>query len=148
MPAIGTRKSKPKMKPHKAPPAAPAPVRPRLLMQLHLAVLRLGDPGDVFELDQQLLLHPLQRSRGLGRGVLVWIRDSRKGAHCMNLLTLRLARRSAAGATTLGCQGENCAAVKTVQTDQRATSEAWPRSRSTVIGPMAYSPRDITTGVL
>ena len=40
------------------------------LVQLHLAVRVLGDPGDVLELDQEFLLHPLERGRGLGSRVL------------------------------------------------------------------------------
>ncbi len=37
------------------------------LMELHLAVLRLGDPGNILQLDQQLLLHPLPAPRRLRR---------------------------------------------------------------------------------
>ena len=54
-----------------------------------------------------------------------------------------LRRRSAVSTAPLGCQGEIRTAVKTVLTDQRATSAAWSRCRTTVIGPMAYSARDM-----
>ena len=53
------------------------------LMELHLAVLRLGDPGDVLQLDQELLLHPLQRGGGFGGRALLGIRDDCQGARHM-----------------------------------------------------------------
>ena len=57
------------------------------LMQLHLAVRLLGHPGHVLDVDQELLLHPLQRGRGLGSRALVGIRDDCKGARHIQLLS-------------------------------------------------------------
>src|SRR5215204_3455557 len=59
----------------------------RALMQLHLAILGLGDPGDVLQLDQQLRLHPRQCRGGLGSRALLGIRDDGKGAHDFLLLS-------------------------------------------------------------
>jgi len=56
-------------------------------MELHLAILRIGDPGDILQLDQQLLLHPLQRGECVGGRVLVGIRDDCQGAHDFRLVS-------------------------------------------------------------
>ena len=57
-------------------------------MELHFAFLILGDPGHVLEVDQELVLQPLEFRRGLGGRALIGIRDDCKGAGHVQLLSV------------------------------------------------------------